>query len=72
MRDRWIERFRKPIFARPGLRVRSRFNSTKPIVTQVFCIHKWEAKRSWSPNIECFYYQCKKCGKLKDMEWHKT
>jgi hypothetical protein len=65
-------RNRKAIIVRDNLFVKSRFNRLTPILKQIFCIHEWELKRDWRLDMDCFYEQCKKCGKFRNIEYHKN
>ena len=57
--------------AKPDRVVKSAFNRTTPKIKQIFCFHKWELKREWHPDIDCYFEQCKKCGKFRNISYYK-
>lgn len=53
--------------------IKNRFNRNRSKIKQIFCFHQWEMYIDVSPEINsvCYYTQCKKCGKFKELYYYK-
>lgn len=53
--------------------IKNRFCRNRSKLRQIFCFHKWEMHMEIAPEInsECYFTQCEKCGKFKELYYYK-